>query len=113
DKYVARLAFDPTHKNTAYITLDGFTNAQNHIYRVTNLDTTPVLTNVSGSGATGVPDVPVNAFAVDPVAPTNLYAGTDIGVYRSSDGGTTWAPFGTGLPRVAVFDMAIQNPHRT
>ena len=113
DKYVAKIAFDPTNKNTAYITLDGFTGLQNHIYRVSNLDTTPVLTNISGTGATGVPDVPVNAFAVDPIAPTNLYAGTDIGVYRSGDGGTTWAPFGTGLPRVAVFDMAIQNPHRT
>jgi photosystem II stability/assembly factor-like uncharacterized protein len=112
DRYVAKVTFDPTNKNTAYITLSGFTGAQNHIYRVTNLDTTPVKTNVSGTGATGVPDVPVNAFAVDPAAPSTLYAGTDIGVYRSGDGGATWAPFGTGLPRVAVFDMAIQNPNR-
>lgn len=36
-----------------------------------------------------------------------LYAGTDIGVYTSPDGGASWTPFGTGLPRVAVFDMAL------
>ena len=43
---------------------------------------------------------------------TILYAGTDIGVYQSRDGGATWNPFGQGLPRVAVFDMAIQNVKR-
>jgi hypothetical protein len=38
-----------------------------------------------------------------------LYAGTDIGVYSSSDGGASWVPLGTGLPRIAVFDIAIAN----
>jgi hypothetical protein len=41
-----------------------------------------------------------------------LFAGSDIGVFNSSDGGATWAPYGMGLPRVAVFDMAIQNANR-
>jgi hypothetical protein len=55
----------------------------------------------------------VNAFAVDASDPTApgvsvLYAGTDIGVFHSRDAGVTWLPFGQGLPRVSVFDMAIQ-----
>jgi hypothetical protein len=112
DKYVGRVVFAPNDANTAYIALNGFTGAQNHVYRVTNLSTTPVKTNISGTGATGIPDVPVNAFAVDPLNPTNLYAGTDIGVYVSTDSGATWVPYGTGLPRVAVFDMEIQSLHR-
>src|SRR5439155_16948240 len=40
----------------------------------------------------------------------HLFAGTDIGVYASTDGGATWAPFGTGLPATAVFDMQIVQP---
>jgi hypothetical protein len=112
DKYVGRVVFAPNDPNTAYIALNGFTGAQNHVYRVTNLSTTPVIANISGAGANGIPDVPVNAFAVDPQNPASLYAGTDIGVYVSLNSGATWAPYGTGLPRVAVFDMEIQSLHR-
>ncbi len=116
DFYVARLAFDPTNKNTVYISLGnyaaGTAAAQSHVWKVTNLGTTPVITAVNGSGATGLPDVPVNSFAIDPQNGSNLFAGTDIGVYASRDAGLTWVPFGTGLPRVAVFDMAVA-PGRT
>jgi len=41
-----------------------------------------------------------------------LYVGTDIGVYRSTDGGANWSPFNSGLPRVPVFDLALQNANR-
>ncbi|MEO5720754.1 MAG: dockerin type I domain-containing protein [Chthoniobacterales bacterium] len=121
DLYVSRIVFDPNEPNTAYIALGGYAGgtgaAQSHIWRATNLNTTPVLTAINGSGVTGLPDVPANAFAADRNDPANpnvavLYAGTDIGVFRSTDNGASWAPYGTGFPRVAVFDMAIQNVKR-
>jgi hypothetical protein len=121
DFYVARLVFDPTNKNIAYIALGNYAGgtaaSQSHVWKVINLNTTPGLTGINGSGINTLPDVPVNGFAVDANDPTHpgvavLYAGTDIGVYQSSDGGVTWVPFGQGLPRVAVFDMAIQNVKR-
>ena len=34
-----------------------------------------------------------------------VFAGTDIGVFATYDGGVSWAPFGAGMPRVAVFDL--------
>ena len=108
DRYVGRVMFDPSNKNTAYIGLGGYmastAAAASHVWKVTNLDTTPVLTPIN----TGLPDVPVNAIAVDPVNGNNVYVGTDIGVYGSSNGGATWAPVGTGLPVVSVFDAKIQ-----
>jgi photosystem II stability/assembly factor-like uncharacterized protein len=111
DFYVARLSFDPANKNTVYISLGNYSNGtaatQSHVWKVTNLDTTPVLTPLNGTGANVLPDVPVNGFVVDPLNSNTLYAGTDIGVFVSTNGGTDWYPFGTGLPRIAVFEMVM------
>ena len=107
-KFVGRVKFDPSNKNTAYVGLGGYfggtSTAQSHVWKVTNLSGTPVVTGINN----GLPDVPVNAFAVDPANGNNLFAGTDVGVYASTNGGANWAPYGTGLPVVAVFGMEIQ-----
>jgi photosystem II stability/assembly factor-like uncharacterized protein len=109
-KYIASAVIDPNNVNTAYVTLSGFGLADGqHIYKTTNLNAaTPTWTAVSY----GIPDVPVNTLVVDPANTNILYAGTDIGVYKSTDGGTSWQPFSTGLPRVAVFGMGLQSTHR-
>jgi hypothetical protein len=115
DKYVARAVIDPTDVDTAYVTLDGYTGAANHVWKTNDFvehHPTPTWVNASGAGETRIPDVPVNAFVVDPANPTYLYAGTDIGVYISTDSGDTWNPLGSGLPKVAVFDMAIPPGNR-
>jgi hypothetical protein len=70
-----------------------------------------VAPNWSAAG-NGIPSVPINAFAIDPANSNSLFAGTDIGVYHSTDGGANWSPYGVGLPRSAVFDMAIQPTNR-
>lgn len=109
-RYVSRAVIDPTNANVAYITLTGYGIAgANHVWKTTNLlSGTPTWT----AAGTGIPDVPVNGFAIDPSNTQNLYAGSDIGVFRSTNGGASWLPFSNGLPRVAVFDMAIQNNNR-
>jgi len=109
-RYVGRTAIDPTDANIAYVTLNGFGLADGrHVWKTTNL--------LSGSptwvaSGTGIPDTPVNAFVIDPLNTNILYAGSDIGVFKSSDGGANWIPFSNGLPRVAVFGMAIQPTSR-
>ncbi len=107
-RYVGRVAIDPSNANVAYVTLNGFgLAAGQHVWKTSNLlSGTPTWT-VAGAG---VPDVPVNTFAIDPSNTQILFAGTDIGVFRSSNAGTSWEPFSDGLPRVAVFGMEF---HRT
>src|SRR5262249_45096693 len=109
-QYIARAVIDPNNANTAYVTLDGYgLAAGQHVWKTTNLNNAaPTWVAAGGSGANAIPDVPVNAFVVDPLNSQNLYAGTDIGMFRSMDGGTTWAPYSSGLPSVAVFDVAFQ-----
>lgn len=108
-KYVSRAVIDPNNANTAYVTFSGFGIPGQQIWKTTNLNANPPTWSIA---AAGLPDVPVNGFVVDPVNSNNLYAGSDIGVFVSTNGGQSWNPFGTGLPRVAVFDMAVQAPNR-
>ena len=103
--FIGRLAIDPTNPDIAYACFGGFgLPAGQHVWKTTNLMSGTPAWAASG---TGLADVPVNAFAIDPVMPTRLFAGTDLGVYTSTDGGATWAPYTTGMPVVTVFDMAI------
>jgi hypothetical protein len=107
-----RVFIDPTNSSVAYIAYGGQGITPNqHIWKTTNLSDAAGTTTWTAIG-NGIPDVPVNAFEVDPADPTHLYAGTDIGVYTSQDAGATWVPYGTDLPRVAVFQMVIQNANR-
>ena len=104
---VNRIVIDPTNADVAYVALNGFGLAAGaHIWKTVNLSNPTPTWTLSG---TGIPDVPVNAFVINPGNTLHLYAGTDIGVFNSTDGGATWSPYSTGLPRVAVFDMALQN----
>ncbi|HEV3197691.1 MAG TPA: hypothetical protein VGZ73_07275 [Bryobacteraceae bacterium] len=57
-------------------------------------------------------DVHHNAIVVDEKNPSNLYAGADIGVWRSTDAGSNWEPYAEGLPEAAVLDLKIHPKRR-
>lgn len=57
------------------------------------------------TAGTGIPDIPVNAVAIDPLVANRVWAGTDVGVYVSDNAGTSWVPWSGGLPNAAVFDL--------
>ena len=61
----------------------------------------------------GLPDVPANSVAIDPLDGQRVFVGTDIGMYASSDGGATFSPLMVGLPLgVVVTDLEISaEPH--
>jgi uncharacterized repeat protein (TIGR01451 family) len=111
-KHVLRVIFDPNDAtgNTAYVSLGGYWgNATGHVYKTTNLTLGAATTwsSASGSGLTSIPDVPVNGLAIDPFNSNHIFAGTDIGVYYSADGGASWNPLGSALPRVPVFELSF------
>ena len=86
-----------------------------HLWRCANV-TAPVWQNVSGSGATALPDAPLNSIALDTDAPdTTWYAATDVGVFATTDAGAHWANMTAplGLPNVHVSDLQMQPATRT
>ena len=84
---------------TAYATFSGF-NANTpatpgHVFKTTNGAT---WTDISGD----LPDISTTCIALKG---SSIYVGTDIGVFQSDDGGTTWVFLDNGLPHVAVFGL--------
>jgi len=50
----------------------------------------------------------VHTIEQDPEVPGLLFVGTEFGIYFSIDGGEAWTKLGSGMPTIAVRDMAIQ-----
>jgi hypothetical protein len=61
----------------------------------------------------GLPSIPANTVAIDPLDSQRIFVGTDIGIYESTDGGVSFAPFMTGMPLgMVVTDLEVAaEPH--
>ena len=88
DKYIGRIAIDPNDANVAYVCFGGFNvPTGKHVWKTTNLLSGTPTWAPSGSG---LPDVPVNALVIDPTGSNQLWAGTDVGVFISTNSGLNW-----------------------
>jgi hypothetical protein len=105
--FVARIVIDPADPAVAYVTLDAYAGQQ--VWKTTDLTSGHPTWQTAGEG---LPNIPVNGFVIDPGYSQHLFAGTDIGVFYSADGGTQWVPFSNGLPRVPIFDIGFQGTQR-
>jgi photosystem II stability/assembly factor-like uncharacterized protein len=101
------LAIDPRHPRTLYA------GGSDGVFKTINGGATWELAR------RGLPaGEDVFALAVDPSAPRTLYAGVGsyapssnkVGVWKSTNGGATWAPAGSASPASSVFALAI-DPH--
>jgi len=112
-----QVAVNPFNPDTAVISFSGFSgfsDTKGHVFLTTNGGAS--WTDISGTGAGALPNIPVNDVVIDPdvsLASSTFYVGTDIGVFFTSDGGATWSPLGNGLPRVAVFSLKLRTQSRT
>jgi photosystem II stability/assembly factor-like uncharacterized protein len=110
NRYVSAVAIQDAQ--TMYVTYHGFNantaTTPGHVFKTTNGGQT--WADVSHTGqVNGMPDLPVLAMALDRDAAGTLYLGTDMGVYRSTDGGNSWSPFNQGLPLVAVYGLDLRS----
>jgi len=104
NRFVESITVDPSNAAIAYVTYGGF--GTGHVYRTTDFGGT--WTNIGGTPGqpNAIPNVPVSAFLIDPTNPSTLYAGSDIGVFRSTDNGATWATFNNGMLPAVVTGFA-------
>ncbi len=97
---ITGLAVKHDDRNTVWVTLGGYDGQR--IYE--SRDGGIPWINISD----GLPNLPVMCILQNRQNPdeTELYAGTDIGVFRKT-GSSSWKPFNTGLPNAIVTDLDI------
>lgn len=106
----------PSNSESILVGLSG--TGSGHLWQAAHAQDPALVTwtNVSGSGANALPDVPVNCVARDLEDPdTTFYVGTDIGVFMTRDSGTNWFNAGAplGLPNVQVNAIATVSGTRS
>lgn len=103
NRFITDLAVKTSASNTAWVTLSGYNTG--HVYVTQNSGTS--WTDKSGN----LPNVPVNGIAVDSrTSPSTLYVATDVGVFESTNGGSTsptWVNISGALPHTVVTDIRL------
>lgn len=108
---ITGLATHPSDPKTAYA-LFSFANTPK-VLMTTDLGET--WEDISGFGANnavssnGFPDVAVFSLVVMPYNESILWAGTEIGMFESTNNGEDWHILDSDLPAVAVYDIKIVN----
>lgn len=110
ESFISCIAVDWADPNRVFIGYGGF--GATRIMRST--DGGAHWTDISGSvPATALPMIPLNAIALDQYDQNKIYIGTDIGVFRTRDGGVTWENFNNGFwisdhPRIIVTGLHLR-----
>ena len=106
DDYLSSIVIHPQDKYTIFC---GFSSlsVNSKVWKASKLDgNNPIWTDISGNLP---PGLPVNMVAVDPAFPDkNLFAGTDFGLYYSTDSGKTWVKE-MRVPNVAVHEIKMRD----
>ena len=105
---ITRVSVHPTNPNDVLITLSG--SGTSHVWKIADTSiAVPILTTVNGSGAGTLPDSPTNWITRDDVNPaTTWFVATDVGVFMTTNGGTSWSnatePLGLPVCEISTVD---------
>lgn len=103
NKQVSRLVASQYDKAAVYLTLNGRRDDDFNDYVFKSTDYGKTWIDISGN----IPGGPVNVIREDPKKDSILYVGTELGVYVTLDGGTSWHVLAEGLPICFVWDLII------
>lgn len=99
--YVTRVAIQKDNPAVAVVTFSGYT-AGSKVFKTTNYGDT--WTNISGN----LPNIPANCAFINPQNNQNIVIGMDLGVFVTTDNGTTWQRQVQGMANVAVLDLVYR-----
>lgn len=97
---ITSICLDPNDNNVALITLGNY-GSNNYVYRGNNMLGSATFTNITNN----LPPMPVYDGIIALSNPNLMFLGTDLGVYASDNGGSTWTAQtnpSNGFPKVPV-----------
>lgn len=100
-RYCTGITIDPGNAQVVYVTFGGYVAGS--VWKTTNGGQT--WTDISGT----LPDAPARALTVHPRRTSFVYAGTEVGVFASEDGGASWSPTNEGPTNCSVDDLFWMN----
>jgi len=105
---ITSLTVDPSNRDTVYITSRQF--GTDEVWKTQNAGQT--WTDITGSGAGKLPDVPAWSVAVDTRYNT-VYVGNDNGVWMLPNASSAWQRVGAGMPNVSVRALTLNQTVNT
>ena len=101
---VSDIRFDPQNPDVAYAVYSTFNNDPDigHVFKTTDGGAT--WASIDGPSGTGLPDLPFDSVAVHPQDSNTIFAGSDLGLFISNDGGANWT-FDPALPSAPLYSL--------
>jgi hypothetical protein len=113
------IALDPSAQAAGtpigYAAVGGFDDntpsTPGHVFRIVCTETSTPCDGFTWTNETGnLPNIPVESVIVNPNYPSQVYVGTDFGLYYTDDitaNPPVWNRFNNGLPNVMIWDMSV------
>ena len=103
-RYLTDITYDPNDSRNAWICFSGY--GAPHVFSSTDAGLTWT------DRTANLPDIPCQSIVVDPVNAQHVYVGTDLSVYRTTNGGTSWQDFSAGMPSAMITDLVFKKDDR-
>ncbi|MFT6850302.1 MAG: hypothetical protein ACJATA_001115 [Sphingobacteriales bacterium] len=101
---ITDIAIDPNNPDRVVVTLGNYGNT-NYVYVSSNATTaTPIFAAAQGA----LPAMPVYSGMINHNNGDEIILGTEMGIYASSDFGTTWFEANNNYPRVITYQVSQQ-----
>ena len=97
-RFITGITVDKSNSNHVIAVLGNYGNTD-YVYESNDALTTSVFTSITG---TGLPKMPVYCSAIDPTDANTIIIGTELGIWATENGGSSWTEQNNTMARVPI-----------
>ena len=101
DSYITDVVFDPNNDDIIIVTYGTYNGNNNKVYVSYNQGNT--WQNITYN----LGYLPVRSVVIDHTENSNIYIGTEIGIYKKAMSSQTWELYSQGLPNMSILELDI------